>query len=67
MNSAADTRVAASGVGSPGKESTMFGPATLAALKKFQIKYGIVKAGVVGYGSVGPKTRAKLNQVLAAM
>ncbi len=67
LNSAADTRVAASGVGSPGRESTTFGPATLAAIKKFQVKHGIAKAGVVGYGSVGPKTRAKLNELLASL
>jgi spore germination protein len=67
LNSATDTRVAASGVGSPGRESTTFGPATLAAIKKFQVKHGIAKPGVAGYGSVGPKTRAKLNQLLAAL
>jgi len=38
-----------------------FGPATLAAIKKFQVKYGIAKEGDVGYGYVGPATRAKLN------
>ncbi len=67
LNSSVDTRVAASGVGSPGKESATLGPATVAALKKFQVKYGIAKAGVAGYGSVGPKTRAKLNELLAGM
>lgn len=64
LNSASDTRIAASGAGSPGNETTRFGPATLAALKKFQVKHGIAKAGVAGYGSVGPKTRAKLNEFL---
>ncbi len=67
LNLATDTRVAASGVGSSGRESTTFGPATLVALKKFQVKYGIAKAGVVGYGSVGPKTRAKLNELLTSL
>ncbi len=67
LNSDTSTRVAASGTGSKGRETTTFGPATLAALKKFQVKYGIAKAGQSGYGSVGPKTRAKLNQLLAGM
>jgi peptidoglycan hydrolase-like protein with peptidoglycan-binding domain len=38
-----------------------FGPMTLAAVKKFQVKYGIAKPGDDGYGHVGPKTRAVLN------
>ena len=38
-----------------------FGVATERALKKFQVRYGIVQPGVEGYGLVGPKTRAKLN------
>lgn len=38
-----------------------FGSLTLEAVKKFQIKFGIAKAGDSGYGFVGPKTRAKLN------
>ena len=40
-----------------------FGPATLAAVKKFQVKYGIASSGNPGYGLVGPKTRAKLNEL----
>ncbi len=38
-----------------------FGPLTLMAVKKFQVKYGIAKPGDDGYGFVGPKTRAVLN------
>lgn len=57
LNSDADTMVAASGVGSPGNESSYFGALTRAAAIKFQKKYGITPA--VGY--VGAITRAKLN------
>ncbi len=63
LNSDPDTRIAATGVGSPGQETTLFGPATLKALQKFQVKYGIAKPGVEGYGVLGPKTRAKLNEL----
>jgi len=38
-----------------------FGPATLRAVKRFQIKYNITTENNPGYGYVGPKTRAKLN------
>ena len=40
-----------------------FGPATLAALQKFQMRYGVAQRGDAGYGLVGPKTRAKLNSI----
>ena len=63
LNSDADTRIAASGAGSPGSETEFLGPATLRAVQKFQVKYGIAKPGDDGYGNVGPKTRAKLNEV----
>jgi peptidoglycan hydrolase-like protein with peptidoglycan-binding domain len=48
--------VAASGIGSPGNESTFFGPATEAAVIRFQVSHGITPA--VGY--VGPLTRAAI-------
>jgi subtilisin family serine protease len=60
LNSSADTRVALTGAGSPGYETSKFGNATLAAVKKFQAKYGI--APVAGF--VGTITRAKLNSLL---
>ncbi len=56
--------VAASGSGSPGQESMYFGPATMAALKKFQCAKIYVCSGspdTTGYGATGPKTRAALN------
>jgi hypothetical protein len=40
-----------------------FGLATEKAVGRFQEKYGIAKAGDVGYGTLGPKTRAKLNSL----
>jgi hypothetical protein len=48
-----------------GLVSGYFGSATKRAVQAFQIKYMIAKAGEAGYGSVGPKTRAKLNEFLA--
>lgn len=63
LNSDPDTRIASIGAGSPGKETTYFGPATTKAIKKFQMKYGIAKPGDDGYGNFGPKTRAKFNEV----
>ena len=49
--------VAASGFGSSGKETTKFGPATKAALIKYQKAKGITPS--VGY--FGAKTRAAVN------
>jgi spore germination protein YaaH len=65
LNSYPDTAVTDSGAGSIGNETTTFGPATERAVKKFQVKYGIAKAGSSGYGFVGPATRAKLNAILS--
>ncbi len=59
LNMSADTRVAVSGAGSPGMETSTFGPATKAAVIKFQNKYGITPAA----GYVGAITRAKLNSM----
>ncbi|OHA27338.1 MAG: hypothetical protein A3C06_00615 [Candidatus Taylorbacteria bacterium RIFCSPHIGHO2_02_FULL_46_13] len=63
LNANADTRIASSGVGSPGHETMYFGAATKAAVQKFQLKYGIAQEGDSGFGVVGPKTRAKLNEL----
>ena len=57
LNESADTLVSVSGAGSKGNETSYFGPATKAAVMKFQTKYGI--SPVAGY--VGSITRAKLN------
>ena len=45
--------IATAGAGSPGQETDYFGPATQAALAKFQAVHGITPAG----GYFGPKTR----------
>lgn len=50
--------VAESGEGSAGQETTVFGPATKAALIKYQIAKGITPAS----GYFGAKTRASLTQ-----
>lgn len=47
-----------------GSISGYFGPATEAAVKRFQKRHGIAKEGSVGYGTVGPATRAKINALL---
>ncbi|MDO8641961.1 MAG: peptidoglycan-binding protein, partial [Candidatus Woesearchaeota archaeon] len=67
LNSDPDTLIAASGVGSPGQETNYFGPATKKAVGKFQQKHGLAKPGDEGYGNVGPKTRAKLNEISAGV
>ena len=40
-----------------------FGPATLRAVERLQVKYNLASAGGAGYGNVGPKTRALLNSL----
>ena len=47
-------------------ESTVsgyYGPLTQKAVERFQIKYSVATPSDLGYGNVGPKTRAKLQEV----
>ena len=41
-----------------------YGALTRAAVQRFQEMHGIAGSGVPGYGTVGPKTRAKLNELM---
>ncbi len=63
LNSDFDTQIASSGVGSKGNETNYFGFLTEKAVQRFQEKYNVAIQGDSGYGYVGPKTRAKLNEV----
>ena len=56
--------VSPSGPGSPGNETIYYGPATTAAIKKFQCRYNIVCTGTpqtTGYGNFGPMTRQMIS------
>jgi hypothetical protein len=60
--------VAKSGAGSPGQETSTFGPATKSAVQRFQCTHNIACSGsesTTGYGYVGAKTRAALSNALA--
>lgn len=51
------------GVYPEGRITGTFGVLTNNAVKRFQEKYGIANSGDAGYGTVGPMTRAKLNEL----
>lgn len=63
LNADPDTRIAVQGAGFPGHESDYFGGLTKKAVQKFQTKYGIIVSTSPAYGRVGPRTRAKLEQL----
>lgn len=58
LNQDRSTRVATTGVGSPGHETLLFGFATQHAVRAFQAKYSISRTG-----TVGPLTRAKIKSI----
>jgi peptidoglycan hydrolase-like protein with peptidoglycan-binding domain len=70
LNRNADTRVAATGAGSAGMETEFYGPATAAAVSKFQVMYMaeiLTPNGLTSpTGFFGPSTRAKMNALCAA-
>jgi hypothetical protein len=66
LNSKGYTVASGGQPGSAGFETDYFGPATQAALKKFQAAQGIVSTGdalSTGYGRLGPQTLAKIAEL----
>ena len=70
LNADAETRVAVSGAGSAGNETSYYGPATGAAVAKFQTKYRsdiLTPLGLVNATTYfGPSTMAKANMLCVA-
>lgn len=64
LNRDPETQVAGAGPGAVGEETTLFGPATRAAVIRFQLKHGILpSADHPSAGVVGPATQAKLAEL----
>lgn len=65
LNQVAQTRLADSGAGAPGEETSFFGTRTLAAVRAFQSRYATEILAPVGLtaptGFWGPSTRAQAN------
>lgn len=56
------------GIYSEGLVTGYYGFLTKKAVERFQLQYNIVSSSAdLGYGMVGPKTRAKLNELLGAL
>ena len=67
LNMYPQTQIAESGAGSPGMETTYFGPATRAAVNKFQALH-LMELGITApTGNVFAGTRGLLNQVCSGM
>ncbi len=70
LNSMSDTMVASSGAGSVGNETSTFGPATKAAVVKFQNKYAsevLTPVGLsAGTGYFGASSRVKANALCSS-
>lgn len=63
LNTDSETQIAKTGDGSPGYETENFGSLTEKALKRFQVKYGLAADGDPRFGIMGPKTRAKFQEL----
>lgn len=65
LNRDSATRVASSGAGSPGMETTYYGPATADAVSRFQVKYRSEILSPVGLssptGNFASRSRSKAN------